>query len=323
MPTFDLGYAPSQHRSKRPGYNGTSLQEFFDVFPNDDACLAHVFRRRFGTDPQCPRCAKRGRWQRHEVQKHFFHPCGGILSPMSGVVFSRSRIPLQLWFYAMLHFANSPEGRSAGFLARQLGVSLPTGFRICTRIRWHMAQIDRAKTLGQPNQDVMANIVTVRRILNNRKNCANSASILLLSDSARVNSTVLGERQLKNVKEIVKKKVNPDSNLVSDCYWTSRFFSNYGKQRSLVNFTPDYFFKNLHIRNLNHGFMQYFNLSFADQFRGVSLQNAWLYFKEYEFRFNRRDVSETTFWELVNNFPTFEEDQMEQVRNDNFLLSAQ
>ncbi len=31
MPVFNLGYAPSGHRSNRPGYNGTSLQEFFSL----------------------------------------------------------------------------------------------------------------------------------------------------------------------------------------------------------------------------------------------------------------------------------------------------
>ena len=319
MPTFDLGYPPTQHRSKRAGYDGTSLQAFFAAFPDDDACLAHIFRVRFGSDPRCPRCGGSGRWRRHEIQKHYFHPCGGILSPMAGVVFSHSHIALQLWFYAMLHFANSAEGMAGAYLARQLGVSIPTAFRVAQRIRAHMGSLDAGSLLGGPGETVVIRLVKVLRITNPLRNVPNRAAVLLLSDLKRVNSTVVVRPRQKNLRTVITAKTHPLSRLVTDCYWTFRALSNYSSGQPIAEHIPDYYNDRPGCENLNHGFMQYVHLSFADQFRGVSLENAWLYFKEYEFRYNRRSHSAETFKDLVSAFPSFDAHSLMRLRAANFI----
>lgn len=319
MAAFDLGYTPSRHHSQRPGYDGTSLQAFFAAFPDDDTCLAHVFNRRFGPNPVCPRCGKTDRWRRHDVQKHYFHPCGGILSPMAGTVFSGSHIPLQLWFYAMLHFANSPEGISSPFLARQLGVSEQTAYRVCHRIRLHMAAIDEGKVIGKAGETVMARLSKVLRISNKRRNLQNSAMVLLLSDAAWVNSTVIVQPRQKSLRSVIHDKVHRHACLATDCYWTFRILSNYSSGQPIAKYVPEQFMDGASPENLNHGFLQYFNLSFSDQYRGVSLQNAWLFFKEYEFRYNRRAQSSCTFWDMASNFPSFDALSLARRKAINFV----
>lgn len=323
MPSFDLGYTPSPYRSMRPGYDGTSLQTFFAAFPDDDACLDHVFRRRFGSDPRCPRCGRTGGWRRHDIQKHYFHRCGGILSPMAGVIFSRSRIALQLWFYAMLHYANSAESAAGAFLARQLGVSEPTAFRLGQRIRWHMAALDENIQVGGAGEPVAIRLTKILRIINSRANTPNSARVLLLCDRHRVNSTVIVRPRQKELRAVIAAKVNPSSRLITDCYWTFRALSNYASARPVAEHVPRFYLDQAGYENLNHGFMQYFNLSFANQFRGVSLENAWLYLKEYEFRYNRRSRSADTFPDLISSFPSFDQNNLERIKADNFVTPAQ
>lgn len=322
MPTFDLGFSPSRFRSKRPGCDGTSIQDLFAAFPDDQACLDHVFMQRFGPDPKCPRCGGTGRWRRHATKKHYFHPCGGILSPMSGVVFSRSRIGLQLWFYAMLYFCNSPEGIAAPFLARQLGISGPTAFRMSQRIRLHMAMLDQDYQLGGVGKVVNIRIFKILRIINDRRNLQNSAMALLLSDGLRVNSTVIVRPRQKNVMQVISNKVDQASDLITDCYWTFRVLKNYSSGRTTVQFLPEYFHTHPASENLLHGFMQYFNLSFADQFRGVSLENAWLYLKEYEFRYNRRSHSRDTLQDLISRFPTFNQHSLKLTKAAHFVNAS-
>lgn len=321
MPSFDLGYAPSQHCSKRPGYDGTSLQAFFAAFPDDESCLEYVLRLRFGSDPTCPRCGDNGRWRRHAVHKHYFHPCGGILSPMAGVVFSRSRIPLQLWFYAMLHFANSSEGVAGPFLARQLEVCPPTAFRTAERIRWHMAAIDAKYRIGISGGPVIVRLTKVKRIINPQRNTPNSTAVLLLCDHNTVDTTVVVQPRQKNLRAVIAAKVDPGSRLITDCYSTFRVLSNYSSGKPIVDFIPDYYGDRPGCENLNHGFMQYLNLSFADQFRGVSLNNAWLYLKEYQFRYNRRSRSADMFKDLVSEFPSFDEQSLRLIKAANFIQS--
>lgn len=65
--------------------------------------------------------------------------------------------------------------------------------------------------------------------------------------------------------------------------------------------------------------MQYFNLSFSNQFRGVTLEKAWLYLKEYEFRYNRRTRSGETFNDVVSGFPRFDQTSIERMRATHFI----
>lgn len=322
MPLFDLGYSPSRHSSQRPGFDGTSLQTFFNAFPNDDACLEHIFRLRFGSDPQCPRCGKTGRWRRHDVQKHYFHPCGGILSPMAGAVFSNSRIPLQLWFYAMLHFANSSEGISSPFLARQLGVSYPTAFRMGQRIRAHMAAIDEQHQVGAAGEPVIVRLVKIRRVTNTRRNVQNSATIFLICGRARVDAMIIVRPSQKLLRAVIGAKVQPLSRVITDCYWSFRVLSNYSSGVPIAEFVPDYFLYRPPTENLNHGFMQYLNLSISDQFRGISLEKAWLYLKEYEFRYNRRTRSAETFRDMTSGFPSLSENDLARLRAASFVATG-
>ena len=322
MPAFDLGFAPSRHRSPKPGYNGTSMQAFFDAFPNDAACLHHLFKVRFGLDPACPRCGGHGRWRPHAVQKHFFHPCGGILSPMTGTLFSRSRIPLQLWFYALLHFANSAESIASPFLARQIGISERSAFRVSQRIRMHLAALDTGNMLGRPGHVVMARLVKILRVVNNRRHLQNSAMVLLLSDHARVDTTVMIKPRQKSLRSVLRNKVHPLANVHTDCYSTHRAMSGYGTAKPIAEFSPVYYHDNPQNIDLSHGFSQYFLSSFADQFRGVERKYVWLYLKEYEFRYNRRRSGHALFPDMVARFPGLDAEDLARLRMAHFVGEA-
>jgi hypothetical protein len=319
MPVFDLGYKASSHLSRRAGYNGTSLQKFFSAFPDDEACLEYLFNTRFGPNPRCPRCGNRNRWKRHAVQRHYFHPCGGILSPTADTLFARTKVPLQLWFYALLCFADSPESVGGSFLERQLGITQPTAFRMGWRIRAHMAAIDIDAPLGSPGTPVMAHLFKVRRIVNNLRNVQNSAIIFALSDGTMVNSTVVIKPTQKKLRQIINQKVTVHRNIITTCYYTHRILKNYSSGKEISEYHPTYFLDNPEKNDDLHGFIQYFRKSFFDQFRGVSLANAWLYFKEYEFRYNRRKRSHETFNDLISSFPLFSSENMARWKARSFV----
>lgn len=241
---------------------------------------------------------------------------------MSGVVFSHSHIALQLWFYAMLHFANSSEGISGPFLARQLGVSGPTAFRVAQRIRAHMAAIDEQRLLGAAGETVIVRLAKILRIANARKNVQNNATVLLMCDGSRVNSTIIVGPSQKRLRAVIAKKLWPLSLLLNDCYFSFRVLSNYSLKTPIADFAPDYVFEWPPHENFNLGFLQYLNLSFADQFRGVSLDKAWLYLKEYEFRYNRRARSKETFSDLISYFPSLDEESLTRIKAASFVEAA-
>ena len=108
-----------------------TVVNFFNRFPNDNACLDHLMEVRYGTVITCPKCSKGGKY--HRVKKRPVYECQWCryqISPMAGTPFERSRTPLQKWFYAMYLFTTSCHGVPAKELQRQLGVTYKCAWRM-------------------------------------------------------------------------------------------------------------------------------------------------------------------------------------------------
>lgn len=238
---------------------------------------------------------------------------------MAGSLFASSHISLQLWFYAILHYANSPESLSSTFLARQLGVSAPTAIRVASQIRLHLAVLDEGQLLGRKDRPVCVRLVKLLRVVNKTKGSQNSVQILLMSDGSRVEATPVIYPRAQNLRPHISAKVVIGSRIITDCFWTFRTLTNYGGQKSWLEFDPDHYATSHASENMNHGYFQYLNLSFADTFRGVALDNIWLYLKEYEFRYNRRNRSAETFWDMVSQFPRLDTASIERVKQASFI----
>jgi hypothetical protein len=238
---------------------------------------------------------------------------------MTGVVFSHSRISLQLWFYAMLLFADSAEGISTSFLARQLGFSDRTAFRISQRIRLHLAALEASPLCVADGGPIVVQLARLRRIVNMQRNATNTATLLLINDRERVNAFAIKDVTQRILRIHLRPYLQARHRIVTDCPWTYRVMRNYSSGTPLADFDPTYFLERAPGENINHGFMQYLNLSFADQYRGVTLANAWLYLREYQFRYNRRHQSATTFWDMVAHFPLLDEMNLARLTSINLL----
>ncbi len=119
-----------------------SVQDFFRRFPDDDACLEHLFRIKFGDEPACPKCGEVGAFHRLRKVPAYTCNCGHHIHPMTGTPFEHSRTSLQKWFYAMYLFTTSRHGVPAKELQRQLSVTYKTAWRMGHEIRKYMGKVD-------------------------------------------------------------------------------------------------------------------------------------------------------------------------------------
>jgi transposase-like protein len=120
-----------------------TIREFFKQFPDDEACLQHLFEIRFGQGYECPKCERPSNWYRIEAERAYSCQwCGHHLHVMVGTPFEQTRTPLQLWLYAIFLFTTTRNGVAAKELERQLGVTYKTAWRMASLIREHMANVD-------------------------------------------------------------------------------------------------------------------------------------------------------------------------------------
>lgn len=319
---LNLGTTWSAYRSSRPGFEGTSLQEFYEKFPTEQSCLKHLFQKRFGDDPVCHKCGTRGPWWWRRGHKFTQHRCGAILSPMANTIFHATKLPLQLWMYAMLHFANSNEGVNAIFLSRHLGITTANAFRMAQRIRLHLASLDEGKKLGSPNRPVVFRLETVLHIHSKTNIYRKKTRILCATDGQRVTAVVIHKPRRHHIRKAIGIMADKNSIKITDCHQTFLASSSWGIRKPTFLYKPAYFLENEHTSDRIQGFCNYFKPHFADNHRRISLQHLWLYIKESEFKYNRRYNSRNSFWDMLERFPEISPGSIHLMKKD-FSLNTE
>jgi transposase len=116
-----------------------SLIEFAREFPDDAACLEHLWRSRFSADgshADCPRCKQLRRFHRVRTRPSWScDTCGHHIHPAAGTIFHKSTTSLQLWFYVVYVMTSTGCGVSAKAIEREIGVGYKTAWRMCNLIR--------------------------------------------------------------------------------------------------------------------------------------------------------------------------------------------
>jgi ISXO2 transposase-like protein/transposase-like zinc ribbon protein len=125
-----------------------TIKQFLEMYPDDDACLAHLFEIRYGKEPVCPKCGQIDTFHKLKKLPAYTCNCGHHIHPMVGTPFHRSRTPLRTWFYVMFLFCATRNGLSAKEIQRQIGVTYKTAWRIGHEIRKYMGWVDGGRVLG-------------------------------------------------------------------------------------------------------------------------------------------------------------------------------
>ncbi len=128
-----------------------SIRDLKKDFPNDEACLEHLFDTLHSRECSCG--GRYARLRAKENRKKFqCSKCRFQIAPMVGTIFEKSTTPLTLWFHAIFIFSNAKSGISAKEMERQLGVTYKTAWRMLKLIRESLGQ-DNDKLSGKVEVD--------------------------------------------------------------------------------------------------------------------------------------------------------------------------
>ena len=144
-------HKPQRAASSESDY---SITEFMGEFPDDAACLEHLWRSRYSEDgehAECPKCEQDRRFKRYATSRGASPGCctgcGHHVHPTAGTIFHKSSTSLHLWFYAMYLMTSTRCGISAKQLERELGVSYKTAWRMMNKIRNKLMNDDEGEQL--------------------------------------------------------------------------------------------------------------------------------------------------------------------------------
>jgi transposase len=137
-----------------------SVMEFMAQFPDDTACLVHLWRTRYSPDGEhalCPKCKVTRTFKHYQNgdrrQSWTCTTCGWHVHPTAGTIFHKSSTSLHLWFYALFLITSTRCGISAKQLERELGVTYKTAWRMFNVIRNSLMTEDVSALSGKVEAD--------------------------------------------------------------------------------------------------------------------------------------------------------------------------
>lgn len=283
-----------------------TVEQFSSLFPDEDACLDHLFQRRFGHLDTCPKCSKETTFYRLPKDPAYSCKwCGHHLHPMVGTPFEKSHTSLWRWYYAMYLFTNSRHGVSAKELQRKFGCSYKTAWRMGHEIRKYMTAIDRQGPLSG-NVEVDETFVGGKDKKGRGKRGAraldNKAVVMGLTsrETGEVITHVVPDNKGKTLVPLVRKHVLLNAKIHTDEHPGYNKLAYHGYRHDTVNHSAgEYARPDGAHTNTIEGFFGIIKRSIKSTHIHVSRKYLPLYLGEFEFRYNLRKMPSEMFPRMV------------------------
>lgn len=273
-----------------------TIIEFMQLFPNDDACLEHLFQARCGADHTCTRCGESGKWKKLTKQPAYTCQCGNHVHPMVGTPFHKSHTPLQKWFYAMYLFTTTRHGVPAKELQRQLSVNYKTAWRMGHEIRKYLAAVDGDPPLSGHVEADETYLGGRKKARKGQSRLMNKAIILgMVERDGNVMTRVVPDSSRNSLEVTVTQNVLPGSRISTDEHHGYSDLKNCGFQHESVNHhRKEYVRGDVHTNTIE-GFWAMIKRSIRGTHIHVSKTHLPKYLGEFEFRWNLRHHPEVMF----------------------------
>jgi transposase len=277
-----------------------SVREFFQRFPDDDACIAHIMQVRFGgTRFDCMSCGTVGATH-HKLAKRRTYVaacCGHHVNPTANTILHDTRTPLVSWFYAMYLFCTTRHGVSGKELQRQLGVTYKTAYRIGQQIRDLTMKAQSFDALLSGHIELDEAYVGGRRSGGKRGRGAPGKTIVmgLASRDGNMKAVVIPDVKKDTLRNVVLDNVEPGSVVSTDELVSYNLLTGDGFTHGVVKHGAkeyahyDYRSGETFHVNTVEGFWRLFKASIRSTHVQISSKHMQRYLSEFTFRASNRE----------------------------------
>jgi hypothetical protein len=281
----------------------TTFRQVREQFANEDQCLEHVMRAKFGQRFRCQWCSKDARYYRIRGRKAYeCEHCANQIYPCVGTPFEKSRTPLTTWFHVMYMFCTTRNGVSAKEIQRVTGVTYKTAWRMGHEIRKYMAYVDGDAPIGGPGGGIVeADETQIGG--RDKKGAEDKAHVMgVLERGGDMMMRVIPNRREATMVRLVVENVLDGSRVATDEAHQYRDLSKIGYIHGAVNHERKEWARGpIHTNTLE--------ACWAWVQRGIHGTHVWVsqkhlpkYLGEFEYRFNLRSQPSLMFSLLVSAF---------------------
>jgi len=295
-----------------PGPQKYTISDFNLEFPDEDACLNHIFYARWPDGITLCDSKKCGNVERrhHRVAGRTAYACdycGHHIYPMAGSIFEKSTTPLKLWFYAMYLMGQTRCGISAKQIQRETGVTYKTAWRMFKQIRTLMSEDISLEGSSVEMDEAYIGGQDKNRNLGKRKGGGGGSTngkqavFGMVERGGRVIARVTPDVKASTVLPIVAERVLPSSTVFTDDY---PIYDGVGKMgrgyvHNRINHSAKvYVMGNVHTNTIE-GFCSLLKRGIGGVYHSVSAKYLQSYCDEYAFRYNHRNEMKPMFTSLL------------------------
>lgn len=284
---------------------GPNVREFQRRFPDEDTCLNHLMRTRYGERLTCLKCHKDATYYRVKGRRSFeCEHCGYQVYPTAGTPFEKTRTPLRDWFFVMFLFCASRNGVAAKEVERQLGVTYKTAWRMCYLIRGYMSYVDGDAPIGGPG----GGIVEADKTFVGSKDAAGEDDKAVVFGMVERGGDVITrhvmDRSARSVAPHIVKHVKPGARIVTDEAAAFRsLIERHGFDHETVDHSAKEWVRGDAHTNTIEAFWANVKRGIKGTYVHVSKKYLQTYLREFEYRHNLRHAPYLMFDCLLAAFP--------------------
>lgn len=284
---------------------GPNIREFQRRFPDEETCLNHLMRTRFGDRLTCFKCLREATYYRVKARRSFeCEHCGYQVYPTAGTPFESTRTPLRDWFYVMFLFCASRNGVAAKEVQRQLGVTYKTAWRMCNLIRQYMGYVDGDFPIGGPGGGV---VEADKTFIGGKDEAGEDDKAVVLGMIERKGEVVtrhIVDRSARSVLPHMKKFVKPGSRVATDEAAAFRpLIERFGFDHETVDHSAKEYVRGDVHTNTIEAFWANVKRGINGTYVWVSKKHLQTYLREFEYRHNLRHAPYLMFDCLLAAFP--------------------
>lgn len=291
-------------KSKSPAF---SVRDFFQRFPDDEACLTHIMEVRFGMKHVCRKCGVDSTFHRMTERRAFAcASCGDHVYPTAGTVFEDTRTPLQLWFYAIYLFVTTRHGVSGKELQRQLGVTYKTAWRMGMKIRELIGGVDGFEMLAGHVELDEAYVGGRRKGKRGRGAEGKTVVMGMKERGGKVRTEVIPNVKKDTLRGVVLRNVETGATVSTDELMSYGLLEGDGythgrvkhsdKEWAIYDYRTDETYSTNHVES----FWKLFKASVRSTHIHVSSKYMDRYLNEFAFRANHRERQNAMFDLIVS-----------------------
>lgn len=282
-----------------------TFKQFQAQYPDDDACLLSILKRRYAQEDVCPHCGVVGKLSRIEGRRAFACKEGCHIYPCAGTVFEKSSTSLTLWFHAMYLMTSTRNGVSAKELERQLGVTYKCAWRIGHQLRELMAARDTTNNPGPLTGHIEVDETFVGGKIKGKGRgkgayMQNKTTVFgMVERDGVLRGQVVPNEQKQTLLPIIQANVAPNSTISSDTHKSYRHLGKLGYKHEAVNHGIEEWVRGNCHTNTIEGFWSHLKRGISSTHVSVSSQHLNKYVGEFAFRYNNRKEPASMFQRML------------------------